>query len=116
MARKIGNLSPAGVKNETKPGVYGDGAGLYLNVGSTGGKSWLFRFMLNGTAREMGLGPVHTVGLAEARERAKAARRLLLDGIDPIEARKAERARNVAEAAAEAAALITFRKAAEGYI
>ena len=66
MARKIGKLSPAEVRNKTKPGLYGDGGGLYLNVGPTGGKSWLFRFMLNGTAREMGLGPVHTIGLAEA--------------------------------------------------
>jgi hypothetical protein len=116
MARKIGKLSPVGVRNETKPGVYGDGAGLYLNVGPTGGKSWLFRFMLNGTAREMGLGPVHTIGLAEARERAKAARRLLLDKIDPLDARRAERARKAAEAAAEAATMVTFRMAAEGYI
>jgi integrase len=116
MARKIGKLSPVGVRNETKPGLYGDGANLYLNVGPTGGKSWLFRFMLKGTAREMGLGPVHTIGLAEARERAKAARKLALDGIDPIDARKAERARKAADAAADAAALITFRRAAEGYI
>ena len=116
MARKIGKLSPAGVRNETKPGVYGDGAGLYLNVGPTGGKSWLFRFMLNGTAREMGLGPLHTIGLAEARERARAARHSLLDGIDPIDARRAERARKNAETAAEAATMVTFRMAAEGYI
>jgi integrase len=116
MARKISKLSPAKVKNESKPGLYGDGAGLYLNVGPTGGKSWLFRFMLNGTAREMGLGPVHTIGLAEARERAAAARKLRLDGIDPLEARKAEKARKAAEAAAEAAALVTFKKAAEDYI
>ena len=40
------------------------------NVGPTGGKSWLFRFMLDGRAREMGLGALHTIGLAEARERA----------------------------------------------
>jgi Arm DNA-binding domain len=71
MVRKIGKLSPVGVRNETKPGLYSDGGGLNLNVGPSGGKSWLFRFMLNGTAREMGLGPVHTIGLAEARERAK---------------------------------------------
>ncbi len=116
MARKIGKLSPVGVRNETRSGVYGDGAGLYLNVGPTRGKSWLFRFMLNGTAREMGLGPVHTIGLAEARERAKAARHLLLDGIDPIDARRAERARRAAETAAEAATMVTFRMAAEGYI
>ncbi len=115
-ARKIGKLSPVGVRNETKPGVYGDGAGLYLNVGPTGGKSWLFRFMRNGTAREMGLGPVHTIGLAEARERAKAARKLLLDGIDPLDARRAERTRKAAEAAAEAATMVTFRMAAAGYI
>ena len=55
MVRKIGKLSPVGVRNETRPGLYGDGAGLWLNVGPTGGKSWLFRFMLNGT-REMGSG------------------------------------------------------------
>jgi integrase len=116
MARKIGKLSPAEVRNKTTPGLYGDGGGLYLNVGPTGGKSWLFRFMLNGTAREMGLGPLHTIGLAEARERAMAARKLRLDGIDPLEARKAEKARRTAEKAAEAAALVTFKKAAEGYI
>jgi integrase len=116
MARKIDKLSPAKVKSERKPGLYGDGAGLYLHVGPTGGKSWLFRFMLNGTAREMGLGPVHTIGLAEARERAIAARKLRLDGIDPLDARKAEKARKAAEAAAEAAALVTFKKAAQGYI
>lgn len=116
MARKIGKMSPAAIKNANKPGLYGDGAGLYLSVGPTGGKSWLFRFMLNGTAREMGLGPLHTIGLGEARERALAARKLRLDGVDPLEARKAEKARKAADAAAEAAALVTFKKAAEGYI
>jgi integrase len=112
MARKIGKLSPVRVRNEVRPGVYGDGAGLYLNVGPAGNKSWLFRFMLAGTAHEMGLGPLHTIGLAEARERAKAARRLLLDKIDPLEARRAERAGK----AAKAATLVTFRTAAEAYI
>src|SRR3984885_14440423 len=103
-------------KERFKPGVYGDGAGLYLNVGPTGAASWLFRFMLNGKAREMGLGPLHTIGLAEAREGALAARKLRLDGIDPIDAKETEKARKAAEAAAEAAALVTFKKAAEGYI
>jgi integrase len=116
MARKVMKLSAATVKNATRPGLYGDGAGLYLNVGPTGGKSWLFRFMLNGKAREMGLGPLHTIGLAEARERALTARKLRLDGVDPLETRRTERARKAAEAAADAAALVTFKKAAEGYI
>src|SRR4051812_15432980 len=70
--REMGKLSPAKIKSVTRagehrPGVYGDGGGLYLNVGPTGAASWLFRFMLNGKAREMGLGPLHTIGLAEAR-------------------------------------------------
>jgi integrase len=112
MARQKAKLSPAAVKNASKPGVYGDGEGLYLNVGPTGGKSWLFRYMLNGKAREMGLGPLGTIGLAEARERAREARKLKLDGIDPLEARDAEKKRR----AEEAARAVTFRQAAEGYI
>ena len=60
----------------------------------------------------MGLGPVSLVSLAEARERARAARRQLLDGIDPLEARIAQRQR----ARLEAAASITFRDCAERYI
>jgi integrase len=116
MERKLNKLSPAEVKNKKAPGLYGDGAGLYLCVGPTGGKNWLFRFMLNGKAREMGLGPVHTIGLAEARERAQAARKLRLDGVDPLEARKADKARKAAEAAARAASLVTFKKAATDYI
>jgi hypothetical protein len=85
MARQLDKLSPAAVKN-AKSGMYGDGGGLWLHVGpnafddkgkSTGtGKSWIFRFMLDGKAREMGLGPLHTVGLSEARSwRGLAARR-----------------------------------------
>ncbi len=116
MARKIGKLSPAEVRNKTKPGLYGDGGGLYLNVGPTGGKSWLFRFMLNGTAREMGLGPLHTIGLAEARERALAARKLRLDGIDPLDAATQREDAQGRGASADAAALVTFKAAAEGYI
>jgi integrase len=113
MARRETNkLSPAAVRNATDPGLYGDGAGLWLNVGPTGGKSWLLRYMLNGKAREMGLGPLHTISLSEARERARAARHLLLDGVDPLAAKAAEKALR----AAEAAKAITFRTAAKGYI
>jgi integrase len=116
VARRIGKLSPAEVRNKVTPGVYGDGGGLYLTVGATGSKSWLFRFMLNGTAREMGLGPTHTIGLGEARERARAARKLRLEGIDPIEDRKAARMRRTAAEAAETASHVTFYTAAQAYI
>jgi hypothetical protein len=79
------------------PGRHGDGLGLWLQVSETGTKAWLFRYMRNGRARQMGLGPLHTVSLAEARVRARQARQLLLDNQDPIEVRR--RARDEARAA-----------------
>lgn len=74
-----------------EPGVYGDGGGLYLQIGPTGAKSWLFRFMRQGKARAMGLGPLHTISLSEARQTALGCRKDLLNGQDPIEQRKAAR-------------------------
>ena len=109
MVRAVAKLSPAKVRHASKPGLYGDGAGLWLLVGPAGAKSWIYQFMINGRARAMGLGPVHTIGLGEARARAAAARRLCLDGIDPLETRKAARA-------GRAAAGITFAEAAAGYV
>ncbi|WP_335339318.1 tyrosine-type recombinase/integrase [Bosea sp. PAMC 26642] len=82
-------MTSIAIKNLREPGIYGDGAGLYLQIGPTGAKSWLFRFMRRGKARAMGLGPLHTIGLAEARQAALACRKELLDGRDPIEERKA---------------------------
>jgi integrase len=110
--RQIDKLSPAAVRHAAKPGLYGDGGGLWLHVGPSGGKSWLYRFMLDGRAREMGLGPLHTIGLAEARERARAARRLCLDGIDPIDRKHADRdARRLAAASA-----VSFKDCAAKYV
>jgi len=60
--------------------------------------------MLDGKARAMGLGPLHTLSLAEAREQATHCRKLTRQGLDPIEARKAERTK----ARLEAAKSITF--------
>ena len=67
----------------TKPGVYSDGGGLYLRVRSSGSKSWLYIYSVDGKGREMGLGSDLDVSLAKARERAASARVLMLDGIDP---------------------------------
>jgi integrase len=96
-----------------------DGENLYLQIAPPGGtKSWLFRYTLNGKAREMGLGaagePPDKVSLAKARQLAAEARALLRQGRDPIEARKAGRAADE-KAQAEAAAH-TFRAVAEVYI
>lgn len=110
--RDSNRLSALTVSKLREPGRYGDGHGLWLQVAPGGAKSWLFRFMLKGQARQMGLGPVHTVSLAEARQAALAARKLLLAGVDPIEARRAEHA----QARLEAASAVTFKEAAEAYI
>lgn len=105
-------LTPLTVLRKREPGRYADGGGLYLQVSPAKTKSWLFRFMLTGRAREMGLGPVDIVSLAEAREAARGCRKLLLGGVDPIEARRADRQ----QARAATVKLTTFRECAEGYI
>lgn len=78
------------VNKVKEKGLYPDGGNLYLQVGSTGAKSWLFRYMINGKAKAMGLGALHAVSLADAREKAADCRRLISSGIDPILARKGE--------------------------
>lgn len=94
-----------------KAGRYGDGHGLYLQVASRANRSWLLRYERGGRERWMGLGPLHTIDLQEARERARRARQQLLDGIDPLEARSAARAAS----ALAAAKAITFEAAAQSY-
>ena len=74
-----------------KTGKYGDGGGLQLAVAPSGAKKWVFRFLWQGKAREMGLGSFPEVGLADAREKALAARRLVKSGIDPISERQKDR-------------------------
>lgn len=84
------------VERLKKPGRYGDGGGLYLQVSSTGTKSWAFRYRITiggkKQDRQMGLGPYPAISLADARQRAITAKRSLVDGVDPIEDRKARRA------------------------
>src|SRR5260370_28104287 len=68
--------------------------------------------MLGGRLREMGLGPVTAISLAEARKRAAECRRLRHDGADPIEARRAHRDQRKLEAAKA----MTFDTCAAAYI
>jgi integrase len=95
-----------------KPGMYGDGKGLWLFVGPGGAKSWLLRYMIDGRAREMGLGSYTDLPLARARDRARECRQQIREGIDPIEARRDRRAAQQIERAKA----ITFRQCAEAYI
>ena len=108
-------LSAASVAKLTKPGRYAVGDGVYLQVSESNTKisrAWLLRFQLNGRARHMGLGPYELVTLAEARGKARDARRLLLDKVDPIEARRAQYRERLLETARGK----PFRECAEAYI
>ena len=94
------------------PGRYCDGGGLYLQVRGPETKSWLFRYMMKGHARSMGLGPYPVRTLAMARMDALEARRLIFQGLDPIEAKAATTvARKVEEGSGR-----TFRDVAAGHI
>lgn len=114
-------LTAAAVKNHKSPGRYGDGGGLWLQVTAANEdrvtRSWLFRYMRAGRAREMGLGQARigsegTVTLEHARRLAQQAREQLADGLDPIEARKAKRQ----AALVEQASRLTFKQSAEKFI
>jgi integrase len=112
MARTIEKLSALRVEKEAKPGLYGDGHGLYLRVSESGAKSWVFRYMLDRRPREMGLGATHAVSLAEARKKASDARNLCAQGVDPLTSKKAAEAEKRLKEALE----ITFKDCAEKYI
>ena len=92
-------LSPAFIRS-APPGRHADGNGLYLFVQPSGTRSWIQRLLIRGRRRELGLGSVALVPLAEAREKALANRRLARQGGDPLaEKRRAEGIPTFAEAA-----------------
>ncbi|THD43824.1 MAG: DUF4102 domain-containing protein [Bradyrhizobium sp.] len=109
-----GKLTALAVQKAKKRGYLGDGGGLYLQIGASGAKSWVFRFrQTDGRLREMGLGPVADVTLAEARAGAAAARKLRRERLDPIAERRAAKAKaeNATSFKQAAAAFIDSRKA-----
>ena len=123
MSRAIHKLTPERVKQKSKrPGLHGDGGGLFLCVTSKNAASWVFRYMLSGRAREMGLGSYPEVPLDKDQRDPKAAdgarqlaahwRSVKAGGRDPIAVREAERA----SLAIEAANAMTFKQCAEAYI
>jgi integrase len=88
------------------PGEYADGLGLLLRVSPNLSRYWIYRFRFAGKRREMGLGNLVDISLAEARDTVLDARRLVKQGVDPIAARRADRA---------AVHRVTFGEAADGY-
>jgi integrase len=115
-------LTPDRVKGKKKPGLYGDGGGLYLRVSTATARSWVFRYAqgwktsANGKrypdGREMGLGSYPEIDLPAARDLAEHWRRVKAEGMDPIEVRASARAAE----RVQAAKAITFRQCAESYI
>ncbi|MCR5859708.1 site-specific integrase [Mesorhizobium sp. J428] len=100
MARTLSKLSAIAVRGTLKSGRHSDGGGLYLNVGPTGGKSWLFMWTpRGGKRREMGLGAYPTVSLADARVRADQCRRQVAEGRDPLTERDRGSAKTFGDAA-----------------
>lgn len=99
-------------KKDLKPGLYHDGGGLYLQVSDRLTKAWVYRFMMAGRARKMGLGDFDLVSLKDARKKRDAAYGLVTDGVDPIDERTTRKAAHTAETAK----VLTFKECAEGYI
>lgn len=112
MVSRIRKLSALAVRHITSPGHYGDGGGLWLQVSGSGSRSWVFRYDRDGRRHEMGLGPLHTVDLAAAREKAQACRASLLAGLDPL----AEKRRVKLSSRLERARLVTFDQCATEYV
>ena len=84
MSRQLHRLTAVKINRLLEPGQYPDGGGLYFQISRSGSRSWIFKFTLSGRTREMGVGPLSVVSLAEARVEAARCRTLLKDKIDPI--------------------------------
>ena len=96
----VARLNAAKVRTIKKPGMHGDGNGLYLRVTGSGSRSWMQRIVIHGRRRDLGLGGYPAIGLAEARALALANKALVTAGRDPLAERRG-------------ASAPTFRKAAE---
>ena len=83
------------------PGRHGDGHGLFLYVKPSGSKSWVLRYQVMGKRHDLGLGPFPEVSLAMARQRALEARRLIIEGEDPIAKRRQAKPKTFKDAALE---------------
>jgi integrase len=105
-------LTARRVETEKRPGMHADSGNLYLRIGGSGAKSWVFRYSLGGRRRDMGIGACALVTLTEARDIAIDLRRSVRQGIDPIEQRRHDRA----AAAVKQVKGVTFSEAATRYV
>jgi integrase len=114
MPKKASELSSLAVRNLKRPGHYSVGgvAGLALQITNSGARSWVLRVCVGSRRRDMGLGGFPDVGLAEARDKARAARALVEQGTDPIMQRQQARSALAAQQAAQK----TFEQSAIAFI
>ena len=86
-----GKLTARQVETLTEPGRHADGDNLYLAISKSGAKSWVYFYRFQGKRREMGLGSAAPgqMSLANARRKAVDARKLVLEGTDPLDAKRA---------------------------
>ncbi|MEI7608129.1 MAG: integrase arm-type DNA-binding domain-containing protein [Rhodospirillaceae bacterium] len=112
MPKKAAGLTARKVDTIKTPGLFADGNGLYLQVTTTGAKTWIFRYAVSGRRRDMGLGSASVTSLADARQKAADAKKLVVMGTDPLEEKKA----HAAAQALNAAKAVTFKECAEAYI
>jgi integrase len=110
--RPLHRLTARKVETAKAPGMYADGGSLYMRVAPGGSKQYVFRYIRGGRLHDMGIGPTHTLSLAEARERATEARKLLLDGIDPL----ANKRTGLAALRAADAKAMTLQQCVDGFI
>jgi len=125
MAERIGRLKQKQIEH-ARPDkgrrviLISDGGNLYLQAtiakdGAAVNRSWLFRYEMDGERHDMGLGPLHTLGLADARQRALELRQQIKRGLDPLDERKEAKAARLANKAQQAKA-VTFKQCAEMYL
>ncbi len=119
MPKKLSNALTSLAVKSAKPGRHADGGGLHLLVKESGARSWVYRFMLKGKARDVGLGAAsgpEAISLATARDKASALRLKVKAGVDPLAERDQDAAEALAAAQAATIAGITFRAVADAHI
>lgn len=114
MPKKAAELTALQVRRLTQPGHHAVGgvAGLALQVAPGGARTWILRVTIGNKRRDMGLGGFPDVELAQAREKARAARALVEQGVDPIAQRRQAKSALIAQRAAQK----SFKQCAVAFI
>lgn len=111
-SKQLNRLSPREIQAKREAGYFHDGGGLYLQVSSSGAKSWILRYTFDGKTKDLGLGSLSVVNATKARQKALECRQQVSDGIDPLQARLIAKNQRLVEKAQD----FTFDQCADAYI